>query len=46
MTQEQKKELLAVEAEQLLDVEMNEIRGGYDACGQSCKVSCSPGNSN
>lgn len=40
MSQQEKKIALAMDAQNLLDTEMHEIKGGYD-CETGCKVSCS-----
>ena len=44
MSQQEKKIALAMDAQNLLDTEMHEIKGGYDCetgFRQSCSTSCS-----
>lgn len=48
MSKEEKKMALAVDAQNLLDSEMHEIKGGYECetgCKMSCSVSCSTSKS-
>lgn len=49
MNDTKKKALIAFEAEQLLQSEMNEIKGGFvescDSCTKSCNPGCSSGYS-
>ena len=40
MSKEEKKGILAEDAQSLLDSEMHEIMGGYE-CETGCRVSCS-----
>ena len=45
---DERKKMLALDAEELLNAEMHELKGGYskcDSCSQSCSNSCSPGGS-
>ncbi|MBP8763273.1 MAG: hypothetical protein KBH21_05330 [Acetoanaerobium sp.] len=39
--EEEKKEILALDAETLLNSEMHELKGGYTDCSSSCAQSCS-----